>query len=490
MQKRINRRDFLRMAGGLAAGTALAACAPQTVIVEKEVQVERTVVVEKEVEKVVKETVIVEGTPKVVEKTVTEIVQEVVTATPVAAQPITLEWWVNWGGVWGAACENIAQMYMYGNPDVTVNVLKSSAALEKLLTAVAGGTAPNTMTSIWTADLAMRGALLPMDDMMDATGFDRENFYDAQWTRTSWDGKIYGVPGVESAFIVGLGWNKGLFEKAGLDPDMPPTTLEELKAFSDQITERDQAGNVTVIGFRPTDAIGSVLAVWASLFGAEYYDASTGTYSLDRAEMAEALEYIVSFYEEYGPENMAAFSTNYGTWTGSANAGFTRGVQGLIINGYWMPGELAKLAEEGTEFGYDWVPSKTGDNIQMIGGWADVIPTGTQDVEQTWDFVAAVASDEASKIALDTAGGFCASKSFLEGINASQYPGLDWFLNSGLEADQVVAEPSFPGYSMAQSNWNALIEEVAFGRQTIEAGLQELQQITQKAHDEAVRPGS
>jgi ABC-type glycerol-3-phosphate transport system substrate-binding protein len=484
--EKLSRRDFLRMAGSLAAGAALAACQPKTVIVEKEVEKEVTRVVQE----TVKETVVIEGTPKVVEKEVTKVVKEVVTATPAPVEAKTLEWWVNWGGIWGKACENIAQMYMFGRPNVQVNVLKASASLEKLLTAVAGGTAPDVMTSIWTADLAMRGAVLPLEDMMDATGFDRDNFYEAQWIRSSWDGKIYGVPGVESAFIVGLGWNKDLFAKAGLDPEKGPATWEELRSFSDAMTERDDAGNVTVMGFRPTDAIGSVLAVWASLVGADYFDPAAGKYSFDTPEMADALQYIVGFYQAYGPENMAAFSTNYGGWTGSANSAFTRGVQGMIINGYWMPGELAKLADPEVAFGYGWTPSRIGKDIQMIGGWSNVIPVDAADPELAFDLVVAVSSDEGSKIALDTAGGFCASKSFLRGIDASQYPGLDWFLNSGLEADEVVAEPSFPGYSMAQNNWNALIEEVAFGNQTIAAGLKELEEVTQKAYEEATKPGS
>ena len=60
--KKVSRRQMLKGLGAAVAGTALAACQPKTVIVEKEV------------EKIVKETVMVEGTPKVVEKVVKETV--------------------------------------------------------------------------------------------------------------------------------------------------------------------------------------------------------------------------------------------------------------------------------------------------------------------------------------------------------------------------------------------------------------------------------
>ena len=55
-KKQINRRRFLQIAGLTTVGAALAACQPQVV------------------EKIVKETVVVQGTPEVVEKVVKETV--------------------------------------------------------------------------------------------------------------------------------------------------------------------------------------------------------------------------------------------------------------------------------------------------------------------------------------------------------------------------------------------------------------------------------
>jgi peptide/nickel transport system substrate-binding protein len=78
---RVSRREFLRVLGTTAAGAAIAACQPQTVIVKETVEVEKEVtkVVEKEVEKVVKETVEVEKeVTKVVEKEVEKVVKETV----------------------------------------------------------------------------------------------------------------------------------------------------------------------------------------------------------------------------------------------------------------------------------------------------------------------------------------------------------------------------------------------------------------------------
>jgi multiple sugar transport system substrate-binding protein len=48
-----------------------------------------------------------------------------------------------------------------------------------------------------------------------------------------------------------LYWNKSLFAAAGLDPDRPPQTIEELIQYTDRLTERDDDGRLTRVGFIP-----------------------------------------------------------------------------------------------------------------------------------------------------------------------------------------------------------------------------------------------
>jgi peptide/nickel transport system substrate-binding protein len=76
--EKMKRRDFLRLSAMSAAGAALVACQPQTVVVKETVEVEKVVKETVEVEKVVKETVEVEKVVKEtiqVEKEVTKVVE-------------------------------------------------------------------------------------------------------------------------------------------------------------------------------------------------------------------------------------------------------------------------------------------------------------------------------------------------------------------------------------------------------------------------------
>jgi peptide/nickel transport system substrate-binding protein len=79
--KQISRRAFLRMAAATAVGAAAAACQPKTVVVREEVPVTQIVEVEKEITK------IVAGTPVVETVVETQVVEKVVTATPIPPTP-------------------------------------------------------------------------------------------------------------------------------------------------------------------------------------------------------------------------------------------------------------------------------------------------------------------------------------------------------------------------------------------------------------------
>ena len=63
----------------------------------------------------------------------------------------------------------------------------------------------------------------------------------------TYDGKTYGIPMMDGS-LAALYYNKDLFTKAGLDPNNPPKTFDEMMADAIKLTEYDAAGNITVSG--------------------------------------------------------------------------------------------------------------------------------------------------------------------------------------------------------------------------------------------------
>ncbi|WP_137845523.1 extracellular solute-binding protein [Microbacterium sp. 2FI] len=102
---------------------------------------------------------------------------------------------------------------------------------------LAGGSLPDVFTVPFTdaKTLLENEQLMEVTDEMDELGYtDSFNpiILDAV---TGADGKLYGFP--RQAYANALTYNRDLFEQAGLDPDSPPTTWDEVREYAKQITD-------------------------------------------------------------------------------------------------------------------------------------------------------------------------------------------------------------------------------------------------------------
>ena len=72
-------------------------------------------------------------------------------------------------------------------------------------------------------------------DRLEDFGWTAEQFWPGALKSVTWEGKIYGIPtnNETMAFI----WNKQIFADAGLDPESPPATWDDVVAYSNQIKQ-------------------------------------------------------------------------------------------------------------------------------------------------------------------------------------------------------------------------------------------------------------
>ena len=108
--------------------------------------------------------------------------------------------------------------------------------LDKMRTAAAGGAAPDVakMPILWGVEFAAKGQLPESSSRTSASTADE--FWPGALKSVTWNGKLYGVPtnNETMAFI----WNKQIFEEAGLDPEKPPATWDDVVTYSKQIKEK------------------------------------------------------------------------------------------------------------------------------------------------------------------------------------------------------------------------------------------------------------
>jgi len=235
----LTRRDFLKIAGGVAGGALLAACGPTPTPEVVEKVVKETVVVEKEVAKEV---------TKVVE---TEV-EKVVTATPVTKEPVTLKLWVTDRRTINNMTKNFAMPDFMGRyPHITVEseFLPEQELMTKLNTTSLAGNPPDA-ASIDEQSLHIligQNILQPIpDDLIDVQAEMGSRM--ASWYKQPIgdpDAKYYALP--NGTMTSGLFYNEELLEQNGYTWEDIPTTWDDFIKWAQELTiwdgdEIQQAG--------------------------------------------------------------------------------------------------------------------------------------------------------------------------------------------------------------------------------------------------------
>jgi len=438
MSGRMSRRSFLRWGAVSMGALALARCAPQATPTKA---------------------------PAVEEK-----VEPTVEAEPAPAEGVTLEYWAAWGQylrIWEdmQALDEFSELL--GNNKVE---LKTGFSAEALLTAVAGGTPPDAVShpAGQYLDYYARGVLLPVGDLVAASSIiKKENYLEGSWNNGFWEGVHYGIPANEGFLRYGLNYNDRLVEEAGLDPDAPPRTWEECLDWHKKLTEFDSTGNLIRIGLDPYDAMGGSLqfdnGFYASLsWGFDWFDEDAGTFDLANDKMAESFEVMGEFYRIAGPDNMAGMRQveGQGTWGGS----FNTEVQAMIIEGYWHPGETTFEKPEVAEHNRaTWapVPSNRADaKVQGYGGHYILLFKEAEHPVEAFKIAELVNTEAVCDLIFTVVGWLPALKPYLEKVDPTTYPGLDFYLRSINEATDWHTPARCPITGYVQTQYIELREAV------------------------------
>ncbi len=119
----------------------------------------------------------------------------------------------------------------------------------KLIASMRGGSVPTIawQSEPYTGSMIDSGQITPVQEYIDRDSYDLSDFAAAAIEYFTVDGTLYAMP-------VGLAvplmyYNKIPFREVGLDPEQPPKDLDEARAASEELVQRDSAGNVTRYGF-------------------------------------------------------------------------------------------------------------------------------------------------------------------------------------------------------------------------------------------------
>jgi multiple sugar transport system substrate-binding protein len=201
-------------------------------------------------------------------------------------------WWApNWGE---ARARDLAKRFMDANPGITVKVevTVANGLPERVLTALRSGAAPDIIEVQhgWVNNYAQTDLILPLDDTIQETA----DYVKAALEYVNWNGKTWAIPyRIETHGVI---FNRAHFREAGLDPDKPPQTWDQLVAAAKALTRSGRFGfGITGGGEVGNTIFRSLPFVWMA--GGDLISADGKTALINKPEAIRAIEFYTNFHK-------------------------------------------------------------------------------------------------------------------------------------------------------------------------------------------------
>jgi multiple sugar transport system substrate-binding protein len=263
---------------------------------------------------------------------------------------------------------------------IQVNVTQPSDMSDDLALALSAGTAPDIVSidCVLIPYYASIGALKDVTEQFNSLEF-VDQFSGGLLDLANYDGKQYGVPFSPDLSV--LLYNKDMFEAAGLDPESPPTTWDELIEAAKATTTDDCYGYV----FSGGDAGGMMFTFGPYLWnnGGDFTKNDGKESSLDTPEVQEAVQLLVDMVYEYKvtPESITSYD-----WTSTSDA-FKAGKAAMIVLGSSAVGDIVN-GEYNFEAGCGLIPSPDGKTYSSFsGGDSIAMLESTEYPDEAWQFI-------------------------------------------------------------------------------------------------------
>ncbi|HDM69847.1 MAG: ABC transporter substrate-binding protein [Thermotoga sp.] len=329
--------------------------------------------------------------------------------TLLLAEKVEIVFWHNMSNpVDKKSIEESVQKFNETHPNIHVKVVLvpgSETEITKLMTAVAAGTGPDVyyLDRFTVAQRAYQGVLECIEDYLVQLGVDvealKQKFFKFAIEEATYNGKLYALPWDTDVRV--LYYNKKLFREAGLDPDKPPVTIEELDEYAEKLTKM-KGNRIEQLGFIPWFGQGWHYT-WGWAFGGKFYDPKTQKLVFaEDPKIIESFKWQKKYADKYGMKNIGAFASAY---SGANLNPFLAGKLAMVVDGNWFLAQIRTFAPKDFEYGIAPIPYPPyGEaNSTWAGGWSLVIPKGAKHPKEAAEFILYMATEGQIKYAIDTA---------------------------------------------------------------------------------------
>lgn len=294
--------------------------------------------------------------------------------------PVTVTFWNGYTGSDRPVLEDLVNQFNESQDEVYIDMLIMpwDTLYQRLMTSFIAGDGPDLIgfNIDRFAEYASAGRLLDLTSYIESSDvISADVMAPALYNAGKYNGVQYAVP--MSSTAVAMYYNKDHFRAAGLDPDNPPQTLEELFDAWDKLIVKDENGNVTqyaqAIGVRSTVAM---IPAFMWLYGADYID-ENGDVVINSPEAVECMTML--------QEAFAKGVSPVGLTGQEADNLFSAGVASIEWNGPWA---YNGFVDAGIDVGVCELPSGVEGRKATIGGDSVlVINKDSKVADAAWAFI-------------------------------------------------------------------------------------------------------
>ena len=380
-------------------------------------------------------------------------------ASAVAAEPVQLSFWypVDLGGGLAKVIAGLVGDFNKTHPDIQVTATYTGnydVTLQKIQASKLAGTLPDVaVTEISSVPvLAALGAAQPIDELIASSGDKKllDRFWPSMLLNCTYGGKVYGVPFQRSTPV--MYYNKDAFSEAGLDPERPPVTWDDLISVAQKLTTREGERTKRWGIELPLEAFNWFYYALTYANGGETLSTDGTKVLWDEPKNIEALQFWHDLVNKYkvtpaytpwndGPQEFAAGKTAM-VWHSTGSQAFMR----QNVKFHWGLGRIPRKIQFG--------PPSGGGNMLMYA-------TDPARKKAAWTFITWM-SEAAQAARWSIASGYLATN-----IASWELPEMQALIKEHPEVlvtkaqlADAKAEPASAKYAAARDILNALIKDV------------------------------
>lgn len=298
--------------------------------------------------------------------------------------------WHVWGGTMAEGFTSICNAYQAQHPEVQLRPVFAAndlATNQKFFTAVSAHRPPEVIfvDGPQVAPWAEWGALQPLTHLCEKAGLAAEDYFAPCWRQNLYKDEVWALTFCADPNF-GFVWSKEAFREAGLDPERPPTTIEQLDRYAAALTRQEQK-EIVQIGLIPWAQYGSAnsMFTWGWAFGGEFFDYEAQRVTADNARVVEALKWMAEYAERYDVTKIASLQQGFGA---AEQNPFITGKVAMMCLHIGGISDLARYAPD-LDYGVTFIPAPPGgeQHSSWVGGWCVALPKGAQNHDEAWEFI-------------------------------------------------------------------------------------------------------